>query len=63
MHNASRLTLDLFCTILQVIEDCERTIELDPSLVKAHFYKGEAQMELNLLDGAVESLKTGQYSC
>ncbi|XP_041379541.1 E3 ubiquitin-protein ligase CHIP-like [Gigantopelta aegis] len=41
-----------------VIEDCHNAIQIDPSIIKAHFYLGQAQLELENFDAAIESLQT-----
>ena len=43
----------------QVIEDCQKAAQLDPSVIKAHFFKGQALIELGKYDGAIVSLKNG----
>ena len=43
----------------QVVQDCEKAVQLDPSSIKAHFYKGQALIELGKYDGAIVSLKKG----
>ena len=39
--------------------DSKRAIELDSSLVKAHFFHGQALLELNMFDEAITSLTRG----
>ena len=46
----------------QVVEDCEKAAQLDPSIIKAHFYKGQALIELGRYDGAIVSLKKGVWT-
>ena len=46
----------------QVVQDCEKAVQLDPSIVKAHFYKGQALVELGKYDGAIMSLKKGVWT-
>ena len=41
------------------MQDCEKAVQLDPSVIKAHFYKGQALVELGKYDGAIVSLKKG----
>ena len=43
----------------QVVEDCQKAAQLDPSVLKAHFFKGQALVELGKYDGAIVSLKKG----
>lgn len=43
----------------QVIEDCQKAAELDPSIVKSHFFKGQALVELGNYNEAIASLKKG----
>ena len=42
--------------------DCKRALELDSSLVKAHFFHGEALLETNMYDEAIASLTRGIQS-
>lgn len=44
----------------QAITDCRRAIELDPNLVKAHFFLGQALLEQENYDEALASLKRGE---
>ena len=44
----------------QAITDCRRAIELDPTLVKAHFFLGQALLEQENYDEAIASLKRGK---
>jgi len=46
----------------QAITDCRRAIELDPALVKAHFFLGQALLEQENYDEAIASLKRGNKS-
>ena len=41
------------------LQDCQRAIDLDRSLVKGHFFLGEALLELDLLDEAISHLLKG----
>lgn len=41
----------------QAITDCRRAVELDPNLVKAHFFLGQALLEQENYDEALASLK------
>lgn len=45
-----------------VVADCSRALELDPSAVKAHFMLGQARCEAGAFDDAVSSLTTGVSS-
>ena len=40
-------------------DDCQVAIQLNPSHIKAHFYLGQAQLQLEDYESAVESLQTG----
>ena len=42
-----------------VVEDCQKALQLDSILVKAHFFLGQALIELENYDDAILSLKTG----
>lgn len=42
-----------------VVEDCQKALQLDSTLVKAHFFLGQALTELENYDDAIVSLKTG----
>ena len=44
----------------QVVEDCQKAEQLDPSLIKSHFFKGQALTELGKYDSAILSLKKGK---
>lgn len=46
----------------EVMADCGRALELDPSLVKAHFMLGQAKCEAGAFDDAVSSLTAGKLS-
>lgn len=48
------------CQWTLTIEDCQRAIQLDQSLIKAHFFKGQALMELESYDDAIVALKMGK---
>ena len=41
------------------MEDCQKALQLDSTLVKAHFFLGQALTELENYDDAIVSLKTG----
>ena len=44
-----------------VVEDCLKALQLDSTLVKAHFFMGQALIELENYDDAIVSLKTGGF--
>ena len=44
-----------------VVDDCQQALQLDSTLVKAHFFMGQALIELENYDGAIVSLKTGRF--
>ena len=41
-------------------QDCKRALELDSCVVKAHFFQGQAQLELCLYDESIASLMRGK---
>ena len=41
------------------LQDCRLALEVDSSLVKAHFFAGQAQLELKMYDEAIMSLMQG----
>jgi len=41
------------------ILDCRKALDIDRSLVKGHFFMGQALVELGLHDEAISSLKRG----
>ncbi|XP_055922154.1 E3 ubiquitin-protein ligase CHIP [Eupeodes corollae] len=41
----------------QSCQDCRRALDIDPSLVKAHFFLGQCLMELELYDEAIKHLQ------
>lgn len=43
----------------QVIEDCQKVEQLDSSVIKSHFFKGQALVELGKYDEAIVNLKKG----
>lgn len=43
----------------QALQDCRRALDLDRSVVKGHFFMGQALVELSLYDEAISSLKRG----
>lgn len=44
-------------------QDCRRALDLERSLVKGHFFMGQALVELNLYDEAIASLMRGKKFC
>ena len=45
------------------LQDCRQALEVDSSLVKAHFFAGQALLELKMYDEAIMSLMQGNFSC
>lgn len=45
----------------EAIEDCQYAIQIDSSLVKGHFFMGQALVEIGKFDDALICLKTGQW--
>ena len=45
------------------MNDCRKAIELDPKLIKAHFFMGQALTELDNYDEAITELKIGVITC
>lgn len=43
-----------------VVEDCQKAIQLEPNLVKAHFFLGRALTELENFEEAITALVKGQ---
>lgn len=43
-------------------QDCRRALDIDPCLVKGHFFLGLALVELDLFDEAVKHLQRGIYT-
>ncbi len=41
-------------------QDCKRALEMDNTLIKGHFFHGQANMEMNLCDEAIASLMRGK---
>lgn len=41
------------------VTDCRKAIEVDPKLIKAHFFMGQALTELESFDDAITELKIG----
>ena len=44
------------------MEDCQKAVHLDSTLIKAHFFMGQALIELECYDEAIVSLKTGEHN-
>ena len=40
--------------------DCRRALDLDPNLVKGHFFLGQSLVEQNFYDDAIASLQRGE---
>jgi len=43
------------------LQDCRQALEVDSSLVKAHFFAGQALLELKMYDEAIMSLMQGNF--
>ena len=43
----------------QAITDCRCALELDPNIVKGHFFQGQALLEMECYDEAIAELKRG----
>ena len=41
------------------MEDCQKALCLESTLIKAHFFMGQALIEIGSYDEAIISLKTG----
>lgn len=44
----------------KALADCKRALELDGQSVKAHFFLGQCQMELESYDEAIANLQRGE---
>ena len=44
----------------KVAQDCKRALEIDSSCVKAHFFYGQALLEIGLHDESIGSLRRGE---
>ena len=44
----------------KVAQDCKRALEIDSSCVKAHFFCGQALLEMGLHDESIGSLRRGK---
>lgn len=42
-------------------QDCRRALDMDSSLVKGHFFLGQALLELDNYDEAIKHLQRGEY--
>jgi len=45
------------------LQDCRHALDVDSSLVKAHFFAGQALLELKMYDEAIMSLMQGNFHC
>ena len=45
------------------LQDCRHALDVDSSLVKAHFFAGQALLELKMYDEAIMSLMQGNFRC
>lgn len=44
----------------KALADCKRALELDGQSVKAHFFLGQCQMEMESYDEAIANLQRGE---
>lgn len=42
-------------------QDCRRALDMDSTLVKAHFFLGQALLELDNYDEAIKHLQRGEH--
>lgn len=42
-------------------QDCRRALDMDPNLIKGHFFLGLSLMELEYFDEAIKHLQRGGY--
>lgn len=42
-------------------QDCQRALDIDPCLVKGHFFLGLALKEMDYLDEAIKHFQRGDY--
>ena len=42
------------------VEDCQKAVQIEPNLLKAHFFMGQALTELENYDDAIAVLVKGQ---
>ena len=45
------------------VSDCQKAIQIEPTLIKAHFFMGQALTELENYDDAIASLIKGEVVC
>lgn len=45
----------------KALADCKRALELDGQSVKAHFFLGQCQMEMENYDEAIANLQRGEW--
>ena len=45
------------------VKDCQKAIQIDPALIKAHFFLGQALTELESYDDAITALIKGEIMC
>jgi STIP1 family protein 1 len=48
---------ELACT------DCRRALDMEPNLVKGHFFLGQALLETENYDEAIKHLMRGEFGC
>ncbi len=46
----------------KALDDCQLSIQFMPSYIKGHFYMGQAYIQLENYQAAVDSLQTGEYN-
>ena len=44
----------------KAVQDCKRALEIDCTIVKGHFFLGQALLEVNSFDEAITSLARGK---
>lgn len=42
------------------VDDCQKAVQIDPTLIKAHFFMGQALTELENYDDAITALTKGE---
>ena len=42
------------------VQDCQKAIQIEPNLIKAHFYLGQALTEIESYDDAISALIKGE---
>ena len=65
-HTATYYTNRALCYIklhqwALAVDDCQKAIQIDPTLIKAHFFMGQALTELENYDDAITALTKGEY--